>query len=164
MIDLTNRVILLTGATGGIGTETARTLIKAGATVLLHDLNQEATKALAEELGKKAYPLAADLSDVQATDELWARALAVHRRIDVLINNAGVYPPAPIDADLADWLRVWDRSLAINLIAPAVLCRAAVTTFTAQPEGGIIIGSSYLSGVGLDRWWFTRPGGLRCAT
>lgn len=138
MIDLAGRVVLITGAGGGIGSATARTIVQAGGTPLLHDISSEATASLLAELGAAAHALSADLGDPVATDRLWSRALAVHGRIDVLINNAGIYPAAPLHEPLADWLGVWDRSLAVNLVAPAVLCRAAVTTF-AQAGGGIIV-------------------------
>lgn len=139
MIDLTSRIVLITGAGGGIGSSTARTIVGAGGTVLLHDISPAATASLCVELGEAAHALSADLNDPVATDDLWTRALAVHGRIDVLLDNAGIYPAAPLHEPLDHWLGVWDRSLAVNLIAPAVLCRAAVTTFAAQAEGGIII-------------------------
>lgn len=139
MIDLNNRVILITGAAGAIGSATARTLVKAGGCVLLHDLSDAALAEIVDELGDAATGLTTDLDDATATDDLWTRALAIHGRIDVLINNAGIYPPAPIADPLDQWLAVWETSLAVNLLAPAVLCRAAVATFSEQPEGGIII-------------------------
>ena len=139
MIELNNRVVLITGAGGGIGSATARTMVQAGGRVLLHDRDEGTLAALASELGDAARTLTADLTDANATNDLWTRALAVHGRIDVLVNNAGIYPRAPISDPLDQWLGVWDTSLAVNLIAPAVLCRVAVTTFSAQREGGIII-------------------------
>lgn len=139
MIDLNDHIVLITGAAGAIGSATARTVVRAGGRVLLHDLNEQALAGLAHELGDAAITLAADLGDTAATDDLWIRALGAHGRIDVLVNNAGIYPPAPITDPLDQWLAVWDRSLAVNLVAPAVLCRAAVTTFSGQPEGGIIV-------------------------
>ncbi|MBC7763805.1 MAG: SDR family oxidoreductase, partial [Candidatus Saccharibacteria bacterium] len=71
--------------------------------------------------------------------QLWVDALAIHGRVDVLVNNAGIYPPAPLESSLEDWIKVWDISLAVNLKAPAILCREAVKTYTNQPDGGIII-------------------------
>ena len=139
MIDLDNRVVLVTGAGGAIGSATARTVVRAGGRVILHDRDDAALAGIASELGGRATPLTADLTDPTATGDLWARAVAVHGRIDVLVNNAGIYPEAPIDDPLDDWLAVWDRSLGVNLIAPAVLCRAAVRAFREQPEGGIIV-------------------------
>jgi 3-oxoacyl-[acyl-carrier protein] reductase len=139
MIDLAGRVVLLTGAGGGIGQATARTLASAGATVLLHDVRLDAIKALKDELSASAETFDADLSDAAATQEMWDDALAAHGRIDVLINNAGTYSPAPLEQSLEDWTDVWGISLAVNLVAPAVLCRAAVLAFAKQDLGGIIV-------------------------
>jgi NAD(P)-dependent dehydrogenase (short-subunit alcohol dehydrogenase family) len=139
MIDLTDRIVLITGAAGGIGSATARTIGRAGGTVLLHDLRADAVRSLADELGPPADALSADLAHPLAADALWREALAVHGRIDVLINNAGIFPAAELDGPLEAWVEVWKRSLSVNLIAPAVLCRAAVATFAAQAGGGIVI-------------------------
>jgi NAD(P)-dependent dehydrogenase (short-subunit alcohol dehydrogenase family) len=139
MIDLTDRIVLLTGAAGGIGSATARTLVRAGAAVVIHDARPDALASLADELGERAHPFTVDLQDRAATQALWQDALAIHGRIDVLVNNAGIYPPAPLDLPLDDWAQVWDLSLGVNLIAPAILCRAAIGTFAGQAGGGIII-------------------------
>ena len=139
VIDLTGRVILVTGAGGGIGSATSRTLASAGATVLVHDVRAGAVESLAGELGANARAFVADLSDPIATERLWQTALAAHGRIDVLVNNAGIYPAAELDSSLEDWIAVWNLSLGVNLVAPAILCRAAVATFSGQPGGGIII-------------------------
>jgi NAD(P)-dependent dehydrogenase (short-subunit alcohol dehydrogenase family) len=139
VIDLSGRVVLITGAGGGIGSATARTLSRAGAAVILHDVRATTVESLADELGPDARALVSDLADPHATDRLWRDALAVHGRIDVLVNNAGITPRADLESPLDDWLDVWNTSLAVNLIAPAILCRAAVGAFAAQPDGGIII-------------------------
>ncbi len=139
MIDLSGRVVLITGAAGGIGSATARTLAGAGATVVIHDVNAAPLAALAAELGPAAHPLPVDLRDRAATQALWRDALAVTGRIDALVNNAGIYPPAELDRSLEDWTAVWDLSLGVNLIAPAILCREAIATYAVQEGGGIII-------------------------
>lgn len=139
MIDLAGRIVLLTGAAGGIGSATARTLVRAGATVVIHDVRPDALRALADELGDRAHAFAVDLRDRAATRALWQDSLALHGRIDVLVNNAGIYPPAPLDLPPDEWAEVWDLSLGVNLIAPAILCREAIATFTGQPDGGIIV-------------------------
>jgi 3-oxoacyl-[acyl-carrier protein] reductase len=139
MISLDNRIVLITGAAGGIGSAVARTVVAGGGRVLAHDVHREAVEALVGELGDAATALTADLSDPAATARLWHDALAVHGRIDVLVNNAGIYPPAPVDLGVADWIRVWDLSLAVNLKAPAVLCKEAVTTYAQQSGGGVIV-------------------------
>ena len=139
MFDLSGRVVLITGAAGGIGSATARTIHAAGGTVVIHDVSEAALRALADSLGDRVHPFVVDLLDRAATQRLWRDAAAAAGRIDVLVNNAGIYPPAELDRPLEDWTAVWDRSLGVNLIAPAILCREAVQTFGGQPGGGIII-------------------------
>jgi len=139
LIDLTDRIVLITGAAGGIGSATARTLAAAGASLLIHDVNEERLSRLAADLGDRAVAFTVDLRDRVAVDGLWRDAVGVHGRIDVLVNNAGIYPPAPLDLDVEAWTGVWDLSLGVNLVAPAILCRAAITTFSAQDGGGTII-------------------------
>jgi NAD(P)-dependent dehydrogenase (short-subunit alcohol dehydrogenase family) len=139
LIDLTDRIVLITGAAGGIGSATARTLAAAGASLLIHDVNEERLSRLAADLGDRAVAFTVDLRDRVAVDGLWRDAVGVHGRIDVLVNNAGIYPPAPLDLDLEAWTGVWDLSLGVNLVAPAILCRAAIRSFSAQDGGGTII-------------------------
>ncbi len=139
MITLDGRVVLITGAAGGIGSAIARGVVAGNGKALIHDLESDAIAHLAEELGERAHPLAADLRHPVAVATLWARALQVYGHIDVLVNNAGIYPPAPLDMELDEWVSVWDVSLAVNLKAPAILARQAVTTFSKQAGGGIII-------------------------
>jgi NAD(P)-dependent dehydrogenase (short-subunit alcohol dehydrogenase family) len=139
MIDLAGKVVFITGAGGEIGSATARTIVRAGAKVVLHDLNDAALATIAGELGRSAHIVTSDLGDPVAAGALWNQAVAVHGRIDVLVNMAGVYLPAPIEDPVEKWVGVWDRSLAINLVSPGVLCRGAVRTFAEQPNGGIIV-------------------------
>ena len=95
--------------------------------------------ALAEELGEHARVVTSDLADPRSAVPLWREALAWRERIDVLINNAGIYEPASVDDDLERWTAAWDRMLAINLVAPATLCREAIRTFRGQDGGGTIV-------------------------
>ncbi|HEY0028333.1 MAG TPA: SDR family oxidoreductase [Allosphingosinicella sp.] len=97
--------------------------------------------------------IAADLDQPGAAEALWAEALErLGGRIDVLVNNAGVFEAAPIDLPHADWVQGWERTMRVNLTASAELCRLAVTHFrhngggaTPQsttlrgPEGGRIV-------------------------
>jgi NAD(P)-dependent dehydrogenase (short-subunit alcohol dehydrogenase family) len=140
MEELRDRVVLLTGASGGIGRATARSLVKAGAGVVLHDVGlDDPIVELGAELGGAATIATADLSDPTTVEPLWATALAWRGRIDVLVNNAGIYEPAAVDGALGDWLDSWHRTLHVNLVAPATLCRSAIKSFRGQPAGGIII-------------------------
>jgi 3-oxoacyl-[acyl-carrier protein] reductase len=140
MIDLTDRVALITGAAGGIGAATARTIVGAGGYVVVHDVRSDGRlAALAQELGDRAHAVAADLADPRAAAPLWLEALEWRGRVDVLVNNAGIYEPADPEGDLDAWAASWERTLAICLTAPATLCREAIRTFRAQESGGIVI-------------------------
>jgi 3-oxoacyl-[acyl-carrier protein] reductase len=139
MSTLEGRVVLITGAGGGIGSATARTVADRGGHVVVHDISATKLEGLVDELGGSATPLVADLGDMSAAAALWRDAESVKGRIDVLVNNAGFYPPAPLEDSLEQWIAVWDRSLDVHLKAPAVLCRAAVASFSGRPGGGIII-------------------------
>jgi 3-oxoacyl-[acyl-carrier protein] reductase len=139
MIDLTERVVLVTGAAGGIGAATARTITRLGGRVVLHELRAEGrVRELAAELGERATVAAADLAQPRAAAQLWDEALRWRGHVDVLINNAGIYEPARLEDDIEPFLAAWDRTLAICLVSPAALCREAISTFRGR-GGGIII-------------------------
>jgi NAD(P)-dependent dehydrogenase (short-subunit alcohol dehydrogenase family) len=80
--------------------------------------------------------IAADLSRPGAAEALWNEAMnRLGGRIDVLVNNAGVFEAAPVDLPHDDWVRGWERTMQINLTASAELCRLAVTHFRETGDG-----------------------------
>lgn len=126
MVSLTGKVALVTGAAGGIGGAVARTLGDAGAALGLVDQRVPETK------GDVAW-FACDLGDAAAVDALWTAATARLGRIDILVNVAGMMIFKPIEEhDMGDWQRL----LAVNLIAPALLTGHALRTMAA---GGTIV-------------------------
>jgi 3-oxoacyl-[acyl-carrier protein] reductase len=140
MIDFSNRVALVTGAAGGIGAATARTIVACGGKVVIHDVRAGGRLGeLAQELGEDGHAVAADVADPVAAAGLWEAALQWRGRIDALINNAGIYEPASIQFPIEQWTAAWERMLAICLIGPATLCREAVKTFREQEGGGAIV-------------------------
>lgn len=139
MFDLTGRKALVTGATGGIGGAIARALHARGATVALSGTRREALEALASELGERAHPVEANLSDKDSVEALVPAAEAAMSGLDVLVNNAGVTRDNL-------FLRMkddeWEQVLAVNLTAAFRLSRAAVKGMMRRRFGRIVnIGS-----------------------
>ena len=144
MIELSGKVILVTGGSRGIGAAAVRRLVGCGAEVVIHFARRsDDAKALADEVGAGNVLLCqADLLDVEATESLWSRALAWRGHVDVLVNNAGIYEACPLDQPLDEWLACWERTLRLNLVSAAQLCRHAVAHFRQRGQGIVINVSS----------------------
>lgn len=138
-IDLSNTSVLVTGASRGIGAAVARAMGKAGARVALQyrDQQQQAA-ALAQQIGASAELFRADLSQAQQCAALWDAVTARFGRVNTLVNNAGVAISSPLEGAAADWLEGWETTMAVNLRAPAILCRLAIEHFRARGGGRII--------------------------
>lgn len=114
--------ILLTGASRGIGAAIAEALTR------------DDVKLLAVSSAD------ADLSEPAGAAALWHKAMdTLGGRVDVLINNAGVFEAAPIDESDEVWLAQWRRTMTINLEAAALLCRWSVQSWQAAGSGGRIV-------------------------
>ena len=84
--------------------------------------------------------IAADLAQPEGARALWREAMgALEGRIDVLVNNAGIFEAAPIDQEDETWVEAWERTMRVNLTASAELCRLAVLHFRQRGEGGRIV-------------------------
>jgi 3-oxoacyl-[acyl-carrier protein] reductase len=140
MIDLSGKVLLVTGGGGGIGAATVRLAHELGGSVVLHDVAAGgAGERLAKELGpERCLFLAADLAKGATVPGLWRDALAWKGRIDVLVNNAGIYEPADVSFDFADWEKAWHRTLEICLVSPGHLCREAIRSWLGKSAGIIV--------------------------
>ena len=120
--------ILITGASRGIGAATYALLEARGANVVGHSSRGN----------DKLIP--GDLADASAPRRIWDAALTrLDGRIDVLVNNAGIYESVADDVDDEEWHAQWGRTMVINLQAAADLCRLAIGHFRERGEGGRII-------------------------
>ena len=143
MIDLTGKSALVTGASGGIGSEIARVLHAQGATVGLHGTRAEKLDALASELGERAHVLAANLSDREAVADLAKRAEDTLGGVHVLANNAGITRDG-LFVRMKD--EDWDAVLEVNLTAAFRLTRA-LTQPMMKRRGGRIVNITSVVGV-----------------
>ncbi|WP_334656789.1 SDR family oxidoreductase [Sphingomonas panaciterrae] len=135
MIGVTDKIILITGASSGIGAETARELAGAGAKLFLGARRGDRLQALAAELGGEVAWQELDVTDAASFDAFADAAEARFGRIDALVNNAGVMPLSPLAAMKRDeWKRMFDVNVhgVLNGIA-AVLPR-----FVAQGGGHVV--------------------------
>jgi NAD(P)-dependent dehydrogenase (short-subunit alcohol dehydrogenase family) len=141
-IDLTGKVIVVTGSSAGLGTETVRALAKAGAEVVMAARNQPKNEAVADRIraevpGAKLSTVAIDLGDLASVRKAAAEILAAHPKIDALINNAGfVGGPRIITPEGAE------LHFAANHIGPFLLSNLLVPALKAAAPSRVIILSS----------------------
>ena len=135
MFDLTGKLALVTGASGGLGGAIARALHAQGASVALSGTRREALDAVAAELGSRTFVLPCDLSDKQAVETLVPAAEAAMGGLDILVNNAGVTRDN-LFLRMKD--EEWDKVLAVNLTAAFRLSRACLKGMMRRRYGRIV--------------------------
>jgi 3alpha(or 20beta)-hydroxysteroid dehydrogenase len=154
---LEEKVAIITGSAGGIGTAAARRLNEEGALLLLTDADADGARRLAEELGDGTLSHKHDVTSELDWQNVVSSALQTHGRIDVLLNNAGVFLAAPLtETSLDDFRRVID----VNVVGVFLGMRAVAGTMSAQRAGSIInvssvaglTGSPYLTAYAASKW------------
>lgn len=135
-----NKVVVITGASSGLGAETARYLAGLGAKVVLGARRMDRLEILAGELKLDARAiLRTDVTDRIQVQALVNRAVELHGRIDVIINNAGLMPSSMLDKLKVD---EWDRMIDVNIKGVLYGIAAALPLMKAQKSGQIINVSS----------------------
>lgn len=133
---LDGRTALVTGASRGIGRAIAHIYVAEGARVVVTGRDAAALDTLVAELGDAAYAVTGDLAAPETPDALVAATLAHFGALDLLVNNAGMIHPARYLAEFSpdDWRLV----IEVNLVAPAMLARAAIPALRKAGRGHII--------------------------
>jgi NAD(P)-dependent dehydrogenase (short-subunit alcohol dehydrogenase family) len=139
--DLNGRVAIVTGAGQGIGREIAISLARAGAIVVVAEINQANAENVAAGIvsgGGRAVAIATDVADAGSVERMAARVMRDFGRIDSLINNAGLFSTitrAPMDQLPLD---EWDRVMRVNVTGPFLCARAVSAPMRAAQFGRII--------------------------
>jgi 3alpha(or 20beta)-hydroxysteroid dehydrogenase len=154
---LEGKVAIITGAGGGIGAASARRFAAEGATLLLTDADGEGATQLADELGGDTAARAHDVTSEGDWTSAVSVALEAYGRIDVLLNNAGVFLAAPLhETSLEDFRRV----LEVNAVGVFLGMQAVAAAMSEQRAGSIVnvssvaglTGSPYLTAYAASKW------------
>jgi 3-oxoacyl-[acyl-carrier protein] reductase len=134
-IDLDGRVVVITGGSGGIGLACAKRMLASGATVVLWDLDREALDTAATVEARFGLHVV-DVTDEESVEQATAVTMSRHRRIDILVNAAGI--TAPKATILETNPESWRRIVEINLTGTFLVCRAVARHMVAADYGRII--------------------------
>jgi 3alpha(or 20beta)-hydroxysteroid dehydrogenase len=154
---LEGKVAIITGAAGGIGAATARRFAQEGALLMLTDADANGAQQLAEEIGEGASARAHDVTSEREWDAVVAWAREMHGRVDVLLNNAGVFLAAPLVQTSPEQFR---HVLDVNLVGVFLGMRAVAPVMIEHGSGSIVnvsslaglTGGPYLSAYAASKW------------
>jgi 2-deoxy-D-gluconate 3-dehydrogenase len=139
LLDLSGQSAIVTGGAGGIGLGISRRLAEAGASVLIADIDGEGARLAAKELsgeGYRAEGMAADVADEFDVCDVIDEAVHLLGGIDIMVNNAGIYPNVPLARLEPD---SFDRVVAVNLRGVYLFTKFASELMKTQGHGGRII-------------------------
>ncbi|MBY5359651.1 SDR family oxidoreductase [Rhizobium leguminosarum] len=137
--DLSEKIAAVTGAASGIGLECAKTMLAAGARVVLVDRNEDALKEICSKLGANAIPLVIDLTDPKSVARMMPEILEKAGQLDIFHANAGSYIGGEVLDGDPD---AWDRMLNLNVNAAFRSVHAVLPHMVERKTGDIILTSS----------------------
>ncbi len=163
---LKDKVAIITGAAGGMGAAEAKLFAQEGARVLATDIQEDKLKTWVEEAKKEGLTIDWAVHDVTSR-ESWQKvvdkAIGLYGRINILVNNAGVYPPGATLENTPQEL--WDKIIAINLTGPFIGMQLCIPHMKAAGSGSVVNISSIAGMVGGNGAAYTASkGGLRLLT
>ena len=139
MKNVENKVIIITGASSGIGEETARVLAANGAKVVLSARREDKLKKLASEIGENAAYLCSDVTSLEDMNAVVALAKEKFGKVDAVFANAGIMPAGNM-SELK--VKDWNAMIDINIKGVLNVMAAVLPEFTAQKSGHVIATSS----------------------
>ena len=148
---LQNKVILITGASRGIGKAIAQTLDAFSPRLVLVARSGEALQALADSLQSESLIITTDLLEMEGLESLISKTVERFGRLDVLINNAGIGGKVGVLPELPD--TQIHRMIDLNLTVPILLSKYAVAQFTQQNEGGTVVHINSIAGKWAFPYW-----------
>lgn len=170
MFSLKDQVALVTGGAKGIGKGIVAVLVKAGAQVVIADIDSEAGQRTANELGATFEAL--DVTDKSACQRVVATVLERYGRLDILCSNTGIFPQASLDSMTTE---NWDQMMDVNLRSTFFMVQAVLPSMRQRGYGRIVITSSITGAItGYPGWshyaaskagqlGFMRSAALECA-
>ncbi|WP_116051765.1 3-oxoacyl-ACP reductase [Amycolatopsis palatopharyngis] len=139
------RVAVITGGGSGIGLASARRLAEEGAKVVIADVDTEAGKAAAGEVGGEF--VRTDVTSESEVEALFQAAVDTFGSVDVAFNNAGISPPED-DSILTTGIEAWQRVQQVNLTSVYLCCKYAIPHMRRQGKGSIINTASFVAVMG----------------
>ena len=142
-----NKIIVVTGGASGIGEAISKAFAAQGATVAVVDLEESKAIKIAEELGNSSEGFACDVANYESVNNVAAAIQDVYKKVDVLVNSAGIVALAPAENLSLD---TWNRTININLSGTFFMSQAIGKLMLSQGSGKIVNMASQAASIALD--------------
>jgi NAD(P)-dependent dehydrogenase (short-subunit alcohol dehydrogenase family) len=142
-----NKIIIVTGGASGIGEAISKAFAAQGATVAVVDLEESKAIKIAEELGNSSQGFACDVANYESVNNVAAAIQDVYKKVDVLVNSAGIVALAPAENLSLD---TWNRTININLSGTFFMSQAIGKLMLSQGSGKIVNMASQAASIALD--------------
>jgi NAD(P)-dependent dehydrogenase (short-subunit alcohol dehydrogenase family) len=142
-----NKIIVVTGGASGIGEAISKAFAAQGATVAVVDLEESKAIKIAEELGNSSQGFACDVANYESVNNVAAAIQDVYKKVDVLVNSAGIVALAPAENLSLD---TWNRTININLSGTFFMSQAIGKLMLSQGSGKIVNMASQAASIALD--------------